>query len=375
MVLASNPQGLRLADVLSSCLIAVQGGENPLGLNPVKKAAVLVVDGLGAQNLRQRSGHARWLTQQWSARNLVADSGFPSTTASALTTLTTGELPGAHGIVGYTVRDPRSKKLINHLKEWDPPVDPNTWQCLPTLFEKAAKQSIVSLALGEPRFSGTDFTKAVWRGAEFAGVKGLVPQGQLMRDFFDSHDRALAYLYWPALDRTGHSQGVGSDAWTHRLEELDQGLQEIAGFLKADEGLVVTADHGMIDIPDAGRILVEESSPLLEGVSAWGGEPRVVQLYADDRAAASDLVAAWTATLGGRGRVVTREQVVDEGWLGPVSLEVLPRLGDVSVVCEEPIAWYRASTASTASRAMVGQHGSITAVERDIPVIPTGAFG
>lgn len=374
MVLASNPHGLRLADVLSSCLAAVQGGDNPVGLRPVKKAAVLVVDGLGAHNLRQRSGHARWLTQQWSARNLVADSGFPSTTASALATLTTGELPGVHGIVGYTVRDPRSKKLINHLKEWEPPVDPNTWQCSPTLFEKAGEQSIASLALGEPRFSGTDFTKAVWRGADFVGVKGLVAQGELMREFFDSHDRALAYLYWPALDRTGHSQGVESDAWTHRLEELDQGLQDISRFLKADEGLVITADHGMLDVPHANKILVEEGSPLLEGVSAWGGEPRVAQLYVDDQAAVSDLVAAWTATVGTRGRVVTREQMVDEGWLGPVSREVLPRLGDVNVVCEEAIAAYRASTASVASQAMVGQHGSITPVERDIPVIPVGAF-
>lgn len=374
MVLASNPDSLRLADVLASCLAAVQGGENPLGLNPVKKAVVLVVDGLGAQNLRARSGHARWLTQQWSLRNLVADSGYPSTTASALTTLTTGELAGTHGIVGYTVRDPASKTLINHLKQWQPSVDPNTWQRCPTLFEKAAEQSIASLAVGEPRFSGSDFTKAVWRGAEFVGVKGLVPQGEVMRKFFDATDRAVAYLYWPALDRTGHSQGVGSDAWTHRLEELDQGLQEISGMLKADEGLVVTADHGMLDIPDANKIVAAEGSPLLEGVSAWGGEPRVAQLYVDDPGAIPDLMAAWTATLGGRGRVVTRQEVVEEGWLGPVSPEVLPRLGDLSVICEEPIAVYRASAASPASQTMVGQHGSITPVEREIPIVPVGAF-
>lgn len=373
MVLASHPDGLRLADVLSSCLAAVQGGDNPLGLTPVRKAAVLVVDGLGAYNLRQRSGHARWLTHQWAQKNMIADSGYPSTTASALTTLTTGELAGVHGIVGYTVRDPESKKLINHLKEWAPLVNLDTWQCRPTLFEKAAQQSIPSLALGEPRFAGTDFTQAVWRGAEFVGVRGLVPQGELMREFFDSQDQALAYLYWPALDRTGHSQGVVSDAWTHRLEELDQGVEEIARFLKPDEGLVITADHGMLDIPQENKIVAEKGSPLLAGVSAWGGEPRVAQLYVDDSGAVSDLVGAWTEVLAGRGRVVTREQIVDEGWLGPVSHDIALRLGDVSVVCEEPIAVYDAS-ASAAARAMLGQHGSITSVEREIPVIPVGAF-
>jgi hypothetical protein len=374
MVLASNPHGLRLADVLSSCLQAVQGGDNALHLKPVKKAAVLVVDGLGAGNLRQRSGHARWLTSQWSARNLIADAGYPSTTASALTTLTTGQLPGAHGIVGYTVLQPKSGTLINHLKEWGPFAQPETWQLQPTLFERAAADQIPSVAFGEPRFSGSDFTKATWRGAEFVGVKGLVAQGELMREFFDSTSTAVAYLYWPALDRTGHSQGVGSDAWTHRLEELDQGLEEISRLLRADEGMVVTADHGMLDVANEDKIIVQEGSPLLAGVSAWGGEPRVAQLYVDDVGALGDLHAAWSEVLAGRGRVMTRDQVIDEGWLGPVSFEVVPRIGNLSVVCEEPIALYRGSTASVASQAMVGQHGSITPMEREIPIIPLGAF-
>jgi predicted AlkP superfamily pyrophosphatase or phosphodiesterase len=374
MVLATNPDGLRLADVLSSCVTAIRGGQNPLGLPSVRKAAVLVVDGLGAQNLQQRSGHARWLTQQWSAQKRVADAGYPSTTASALATLTTGERPGTHGIVGYTVREPVSGVLINHLKEWGPAADPETWQRSTTLFERAATHSISSLALGEHRFVGTDFTKAVWRGAEFVGVKGLVPQGQVMREFFDSNDHAVAYLYWPALDRTGHSQGVGSDAWTHRLEELDQGVEEISRLLKPDEGLIITADHGMLDIPHENKIMVEEGSPLLAGVSEWGGEPRVAQLYVDDSGAMGDLSSAWIEILAGRGQVVTREQIVDEQWLGPVESEVIQRIGHLSIVCEAPIALYRDQTAKPASKAMIGQHGSITPVEREIPVITVGAF-
>jgi hypothetical protein len=375
MVLASSPESLRLADVLASCLLAVKAEDNVLGLSPVKKAAVLVVDGLGAANLAARSGHARWLGSHWATRNLVADSGYPSTTASALTTLTTGVLPGVHGIVGYTIRDPHSLALINHLKDWQPHVDPETWQLSQTLFEKAARDSIPSLALGEPRFDGTDFTHAVWRGATFMGVKGLLAQGERMREFFDANDRALAYLYWPALDRTGHSQGVNSDAWGHRLEELDDALQGISSMLRKEEGLVVTADHGMVDIADESKVLVEETSPLLDGVSAWAGEPRVPQLYTRDNKVTEDLQQAWSETLGVSAQVMTRERILDEGWLGPVSPEAMPRIGDLSIVCLDPIAVYRTSVASSASQAMIGQHGSITSVEREIPIIPLGDWG
>lgn len=374
MVLVPASTPLRLADVLSSCHSALSGGDNPLGLHGVTKAAVLVVDGLGAANLRARAGHARWLNQAWGARSLIADSGFPSTTASALASLTTGVGPGLHGIVGYTVKDPASGALINHLKDWSPHVDPATWQRQRTIFERAADEGIASLALGEPRFAGTDFTKAVWRGAQFQGVRGLAEQGQAMREFFDTHDRALVYLYWPALDRTGHSQGVNSDSWIHRLEELDAAVEALSALLRADEGLVVTADHGMMDVPQEHRLIIAEGSPLLDHVVAWGGEPRVPQLYVDSPDAVSDVQARWAEDLGAAARVMTRAQVLDEGWLGPVAEGVIERLGDVTIACIDSLVAYRESTASPTSMAMVGQHGSLTATEREIPVIPLGAW-
>ena len=374
MVLVPALTPLRLADVLGSCHMAVLGQENPLGLSRVNKAAVLVVDGLGAANLRDRKGHARWLHSAWSSRNLVADSGFPSTTASALTSLTTGVGAGQHGIVGYTVRDPGSGELINHLKDWAPSVDPDTWQLQPTIFEVAARQGIPSLALGETRFAGSDFTKAVWRGATFRGVKTLEEQAEAMREFFDANDRALSYLYWPALDRTGHSQGVASESWTHRLEELDSSLAVISTMLRDDEGLIITADHGMIDVPEEHKFFVSEGSPLLRNVIAWGGEPRVPQLYVDTTDALADIQAAWEEGLGGGATVMTREQLVDEGWLGPLADGVLERVGDITVACIDSLVAYRESRASPTSMAMVGQHGSLTAREREIPVIPTGAW-
>lgn len=374
MVLVPAALPLRLADVLTSCHSALSGSDNPLGLTQVKKAAVLVVDGLGAHNLHARIGHARWLNQAWGARSLRADSGFPSTTASALTSLTTGVGAGLHGIVGYTVRDPASGAIINHLKDWSPHVDPATWQRQPTIFERAGAEGVASLALGEPRFAGTDFTKAVWRGAQFRGVRSLAEQGQALREFFDANERALVYLYWPALDRTGHSQGVNSDAWIHRLEELDSEVEALTAVLRPDEGLIVTADHGMIDVTPDHRMVIAEGSPLLDSVVAWGGEPRCPQLYLDSPDAASDVHALWSETLGEAVRVMSRDQLVDEGWLGPVAEGVRERLGDVTIACLDNLVIYRESTATATALAMVGQHGSVTAAEREIPVIPLGAW-
>jgi hypothetical protein len=71
---------------------------------------------------------------------------------------------------------------------------------------------------------------------------------------------------------------------------------------------------------------------------------------------------------------MTREQLVDEGWLGPLADGVLERVGDITVACIDSLVAYRESTASVTSMAMVGQHGSLTVREREIPAIPIGAW-
>jgi len=374
MLLAPIDASLRLADVMPSCLQALAGASNPLGLAPVTHAAVLVVDGMGAANLTDHAGHARWLTKAWKAHGLRADVGFPSTTAAALTTLTTGVQAGEHGIVGYSLRDPESGQIINHLKDWEPTVELRSWQRSPTVFERAAAQGIPSLSQGEARFADSDFTKAVWRGAEFRAARSLSEQFDNAKAFFDSTPLGLAYLYWPALDRTGHGSGSESDSWLHRLEELDAELAECASVLGSQAGLIVTADHGMVDVADEDKMVVEADSPLLDGVVAWAGEPRAPQIYLSANAKRDELVLAWKQRVGDRAQVLTREQILSSGALGEVGPEVAPRVGDVVIVCEKSLAIYHGPTAATKSQAMVGQHGSVTAREREVPVILAGAW-
>ena len=103
-----------LADVLPSCLAAIFGEPNSLALPPVDRAVVLLVDGLGVSALRARAGHARTLARALTKAS-VATAGFPTTTAANLATLTTGEPPGIHGLVGYTVLDPAHDRIVNQL--------------------------------------------------------------------------------------------------------------------------------------------------------------------------------------------------------------------------------------------------------------------
>ncbi|MER3394336.1 MAG: alkaline phosphatase family protein, partial [Microcella pacifica] len=112
MLPAPRSDAASLADVLSGALASLSAQPSRLALPAVRSAAVLLADGLGMSALRARAGHARRLLAAIPARGGAIDAGFPTTTASALASLTTGLASGQHGMVGYTVRDPQRDGVV-----------------------------------------------------------------------------------------------------------------------------------------------------------------------------------------------------------------------------------------------------------------------
>ena len=359
-----------LADVFPSCLAALSAEANSLGLLPVKSAVVVLVDGLGQRALTQWIGHTHTLR---GATSTAIESGFPSTTASALASLTTGTLPGQHGMVGYSVLDESSGQVVNQLSG----LPSGDWQLQPTVFERAVAGGMRARVIAAERYRGTTFTDGVLRGA------GFVP-GASIQDRMDAAAAALTepgppqliYVYVPELDQAAHAHGWQSTQWTAALEKLDAALGGLQRALGPDDGLILTGDHGMVDVTAFNHVLFDAVPELMDGVAHVGGEPRCLQLYfASDASEATRAatVAAWRSSEDKRAWIATKQEVIDAGWLGEVLPEVLPRLGDVFVAARKSVAYY-ASDAPSGARGMVGQHGSLTQDELRVPLIRMGAF-
>ena len=367
------PRGL-ISNVADNLLSALRGDTTMFGLSPVKKIALIVIDGLGTHNLLDHSGHARRMVSRLRESGFSLHSGLPSTTSSALASLTTGQPAGAHGMLGYSVLEPGSKTVLNHLKPFPGGVVPEQWQPCPTVFETLAQQSIPSLAVGEARFYGTDFTRATLRGSDFAPSNRLSTHSALMREFFDHNDTGLCYLYWPTLDRLGHARGVGSADWVDELELVDAWVGELSDTLRSDEAAVVTADHGMVSVSESDRVVLLASDPLRAHIAHVAGEPRCVHLYRREGVDQGAFVEQVTAWVDGRGDVVSRDDAVDRGIFGEVDPSHVSRIGDVIIFATDTWVFYDEATASANSYQMVGQHGSATEVETTVPFIPLGAW-
>jgi hypothetical protein len=182
---------------------------------------------------------------------------------------------------------------------------------------------------------------------------------------------ALTYVYDADLDYTGHARGCRSAAWRHQLVLLDRFAEELYEALPPGTVLLVTADHGMVDVDHARRIDVDDIPALRAGVDLVAGEARFRHVYTVPGAAA-EVLAAWREVLGPRAAVRSRDEATGEGWFGAVEGRVAERIGDVVAAVNGDCAVERRSVFPIESR-LIGLHGGLTEAEMLVPLLTVEA--
>lgn len=361
-----------LAELLPSVLavLGVPAAPDALGLAArlagVRRIAVLVVDGLGSYQMPLATPHAPALAEVARAATDLT-SVFPSTTPAGLASIGAGAVPGAHGLLAFTVNVPGTDRVLNHTQWWDDP-DPAVWQPVPTRLEVARAAGVAVSMVSRPEYAGSGLTVAAWRGADFrpAPDAGTLVDGMLAGLAADR--RALVVGYHPTVDSAGHRFGLRSPEWRAAVSELDRLLTRLVEGLPADAALLVTADHGQLDVPGEGRYDLDADPRLSAGLRLVAGEPRVRYLHTLP-GARDDVVAAWRAVLAADAWVAPREEVVEAGWFGPVPDAHLGRIGDVVVISHGLCAVLATAREPETVAKLVAYHGSYTAAEMIVPLI------
>ncbi len=362
----------------AAALLGVPGAVDRLGLaeavgdghiDRVDRVAVLLVDGMGWHLLPELAGDAPLL-----AAVLAGDRGhitqlactFPSTTPSSLVSLGTGARPGEHGVLGFTLNIPGTDRVLNHIR-WrdDPP--PLQWQPLPTWFERTAQAGLDTRVVLPEWFAGSGLTDAAYRGARFVPTKATDDYAQRLADEVRAAP-GLVYGYTADLDTAAHVFGIGSPRWLEAAAHVDALLTRLVDELPAGAALLVTADHGGLNVPQDARIDLDTDPLLGAGIRVVAGEPRVRYLHTEEGAAA-DVRATWRELLDGRAEVYSREQAVAAGMFGPVDPRHLARIGDVVVVCTGDAAVLATGHEPPETARLVGFHGAATPAEVAIPLI------
>ncbi len=344
----------------------------------VRRLVVFVIDGLGAIQLRRWSDAFETI---WNLPGTFATSTFPSTSATGLTSICTGALPGDHGVVGYRVIErERSFNVIRYEFDEDPadarfsasgiptsrrspPLpSPKRYQPCPTIFETAERAKLGAYVVTKEEFEGSGFSSLLLRGARWMGYSRSAQAPSLVRALLSDPKRKLVYVYWDGLDKEGHRTGAGSEEWFAAAAKADS---LCAGFLEAlrpGDGLLVTSDHGMLTTPETARLTLDsEVSRLARLVT---GEPRVRYLHARP-GCETELFEAALERHGSAGWVFDRNGACAAGLFGESpSKEALERAGDVIVAMRNDAVLVDPDWPKPPP---LGNHGSLTDEEMFVP--------
>lgn len=351
---------------------------NRLGLPHRRAWCVVLVDGLGWHNLSERAAeYAPFLTgalAQQEAAGLIPPrlrAGLPTTTATNLAYLGTGQLAGRTSMLGYTVRNPATGGLLN-LISWHGGADPVAWQPVPTVLSRLQDAGAVVHNVGTWRFEDSGLTRAALRGGQYHPAESLRERIDITLHLLRTPSTDLVYLYWGALDTIAHQQGWSGRPWAEALADLDREMRRMAHLMPPDAGLLVTADHGVLDVPltplvgTRGRIDAATHPELSRDVVLIGGEPRFCHVHTDQPNAVAH---RWRDTLGEAAHVLTKSEAIEANWFGPVTRHAGAIIGDVVAAAQGTAAILDSSQQSAGTQTMVGMHGSTTPIERDIPLV------
>jgi predicted AlkP superfamily pyrophosphatase or phosphodiesterase len=331
---------------------------------PVRNArsvVLLVLDGLGWDQLED---HRELLPTVSSMVGGPIHTVAPTTTATALSSITTGLTPAEHGLVGYRIV--LGGEIVNVLR-WcvgDQPVRRSHPPHDVQPFEPFLGQTVPVVSPAELQNSA--FSEAHLRGCVPVGWRASSSIAVEARRQVEAGAR-FVYCYYGGIDKIAHERGFGP-YYEAELRAADVLVADLLSTLPTGSTLLVTADHGQVDVGDR---IVTPSAELLANVTLQSGEGRFRWLHTQ-KGAVADVVATATAEVGHLAWVVTREQMLDEHWFGPsMAPAVRSRLGDVALVAFEPVSFH--DPADSGPFELVCRHGSMTSAEVNVPLVGASA--
>ncbi|BDQ00350.1 nucleotide pyrophosphatase/phosphodiesterase family protein [Aquiluna sp. KACHI24] len=351
--------------MFKSALSSVLGERSELGFKPRNKVLVIFIDGLGYQNLKAAAGHAPFLAGA-ASKGQVLHAAFPSTTSVNISSFATGLRPGGHGIIGHVVRDRYFQRTLNLLNGWTEETDPLQWQPNQTISEAALEKGVVTNVISATEYRTTGFTKATMRGVLFHEADEIADRFEMAKRLLESQERSINYLYIQELDQLGHVKGWESDSWRALLEQLNGILERFTQVIPKDAGIVITADHGMVDTNDQKRVELDE---LLRprGVEFVGGDTRSMYLYLKPEVDKESLLQELETYQ--QFSAYDANALVEAGLYGELGPQAKERLPDLVLLAKGNNTLYHSDFSKPRSYRMIAHHGGLSSQELQIPLI------
>ena len=376
-------QGGSIVNLLSSIIHAL-GGVSPHPrlkaldtrlLQGVSRIVYLVLDGVGDNQLSRllaAGGGTRFFSRHPRERITTV---FPSTTAAAVTTLSTGATPAEHGVLSWhlhlhdlgLVGAVLPGRTLTGTPMTRDDFSLRRYLALPSYLSSVRRHKrLLSFGtLGESAYSNAGTR---WNG--YGAYQTLAGMERQTVRFARQGRRGVAYVYWPVYDTLCHAKGVQARESRRHLAEIDESLGRLARRL-AGTGtlLLVTADHGVVDAPPPKRVELTAVPRLLDSLAVLpAGDARQVSCFVRP-GRVGQFHEVVERHLAEACVCVTGDEIMESGLLGPGRPHpaLRGRVGDYVLLARDDYA-FQVTASLMKTRVHKGNHGGLSSDEVYVPL-------
>lgn len=348
------------------------------------RVVLLILDGFGyrkAQALFQEYPDSTLKKLGEIGCQVPLTSVYPSTTVSALTSMSTGLTPLEHGMIGYRLFLRETASITNMIRfntignsrtdsAFAIGLDRDELIPQPTAHERLNAQGVSAHTVLPGHIAHSGLSTALYRGCSHLHSAVSLPD-MLVRTrkiLHESRGKTFVSLYWPGLDSVAHVMGPNSESYHDEFLAVDDAIRRSLLGQAKNTLLIVTSDHGFVPMaPEDYLLLNEEFDADRALIMHPVGEPRASYLFARDGSKQAIQQAFSTPRDDGLICIESRE-LVESGLLGTNSPhpEIANRIGDLALLSTGTAGTFQDYPDAVLLR---GLHGGLTEDEMLVPLI------
>ncbi len=329
----------------------------------------VLVDGLGMHLVDQEERDSVIRANNKATLHAV----FPTSTAPSLTSIATGEWPATHAIPGWFTYIPDAKitatilPFVERFSKEDARKHGLTVEGAFPTPALGARMTRTHLRVVPKHINGSVYSLYSSSGAPSIGYSSLRAGVNAVIDAIATAKApSYTYLYIPFVDTAQHERGIDSKSTRRAMKLVRSRLEMLAEGIRGRSRIVLTADHGQIEIEDARQTILAHDDPMLDMLRvAPSCEPRVPAFHVKP-GMSSQFEDVFRARFGDRFALLTIDEADDLRFFGPqpLSAEMRRRLGDyVGIALDADMV------SLPLERPMLGFHGGLMPDEVRVPLV------
>jgi predicted AlkP superfamily pyrophosphatase or phosphodiesterase len=206
-----------------------------------KHIFLIILDGMGTKIINNNLPKTSFLR---SKHMMDISAVYPCTTVAATTAIQSGKTPIETGWLGWHQYIPDIDQDITLFINTNYHTGKRFTDCV--VSEKYLAYESITTMIQKRGIK----TAEIYPAFKQEGAASFAEACQRMAKIAQTDERSFTYVYWDQPDDTMHKYGCYSNETKNELMMIDQNLKQLSEIIGDDCLLLITPDHGMIDVEE-----------------------------------------------------------------------------------------------------------------------------